>query len=202
MEKRFDHWFKEFEADGAKLGRHVALSIKEMRLAKASAYRMAKGYVALIRDFHNEFVEFLTASSVTIDEWLEKWFVPLDRIGEDYRELLVAVENGMTLKAYHSTTPAVFVGQLRQSAAKEHAVGNGDETCVTGAVEERRPQMEERMSAAERASWWKSRCLELEEKVRVLKEDLRETKRDFRRTSDALKRMDKVLKRCSATVAA
>ncbi len=109
--KRFDHHFAEFERDGVLLQRHISNGLKEFRLGKSCAYRMAKSYIEMATKHRNEWLDLVKSAGESPDEWLNKWFRPMEAMGDDYRELVTAIKRGMTRKEYLAKSASMFLSE-------------------------------------------------------------------------------------------
>lgn len=79
---------------------------------RQALYRTAVAYQRLARDHHEWFIA--QARSVGgIDALLESWFKPLAFFGEDWRDLLRDVAEGMTERAYMTSTAGSFLRRQR-----------------------------------------------------------------------------------------
>lgn len=88
---------------------------------RRALYRAAVTYQRLARDHHAWFLA--QAKSVGgIDALLEGWFRPLSFFGEDWRDLLRDVAEGMTEREYLSSTAGSFLRRRRvASLVRERA---------------------------------------------------------------------------------
>lgn len=123
--KRFDHYFRQFEQEGSLLQRHVEKGIKELRLAKATAYRMACAYIEMEKHWHNELLDMITGMGSTVDEWTAQWFQPITALGEDWSNLVAAIQRGMTREQYECTMPRVFIARHQRADKAERDVAGG-----------------------------------------------------------------------------
>lgn len=125
VELRFDHYFRLFEQEGSLLQRHVEKGVKELRLAKATAYRMAAAYIEMEKNWHNELLDMITGMGSTVDEWTAQWFQPITALGEDWSNLVGAIQRGMTRKQYECTMPRVFIARHQRADKAEQDVAGG-----------------------------------------------------------------------------
>lgn len=119
MNKRPDHYFCSILKDAPLLSRHCLNARKEIRLAKTTAFRMAKAFVSLTGSDPNWLLDHLPSQFRErrdgIDAWLAELFAPYAII-DDYRDLLRAVSDGMKLKDYLRSSPVVFLGRRTKKA--------------------------------------------------------------------------------------
>ena len=144
-EKRFDHYFHDFEHDGALLQRHAQCSAKAVRLAKCAAFRMAKTYLEIIRG-HQEKLLAQVRSNLdvkTIEEWLDRWFAPLVMIGGDRCELINSVQEGMKLKQYLASSAGVFLSRKKAQSCRARDLPSPSEPSADLPIEERFAQEQE-----------------------------------------------------------
>jgi len=120
--KRFDDYYKEFVDDSKLLSAHTQQSLKEFRLAKTCAYRMATNYLAMLQQHHTELRAQAKTTGQTLDEWLMQSFQPLTIVGENYRELVAAVQDGMRLRQYLAETPGIFLRRKQSCKKKMDAI--------------------------------------------------------------------------------
>ena len=123
--KRFDHHFRRFEQEGSLLQRHVEKGVKELRLAKATGYRMAKAFIEMEANWHNELLVMARSEGKDIEEWVADWFRPLTALGEEHSALLRAIQQGMTLQQYECTLPRVFIAKHRREETAKKDVSGG-----------------------------------------------------------------------------
>ena len=102
------HYFQQILDCGQSLARHASEALKNARLAKNDAWLMAKALIDGRNECPNELHELMKAHG-GVDEFLRMQFLPLTRLGENYLDLLVAVQKGLTRQAYINTTAAVFL---------------------------------------------------------------------------------------------
>jgi hypothetical protein len=76
----------------------VAQAHRELRLAKCSAYRMAIDAITMRRDHADELRQKI--APLTFEQWVERDFKPLRKLGGNPLALIQHVENGMTLEDY------------------------------------------------------------------------------------------------------
>ncbi len=200
--KRFDHHFKAFQEDGGKLQRHVQAGLREFRHAKQCAYRMTKAYLAIIAKYQNQLLDFARSEGKTIDEWLDRWFLPMGSLGDDYRDLIAAVDKGMTLNAFLAKTPAIFLAEQRRKSIGE----SGDvpmelplPAVSTAGAEDGEPEGDEGPSPEESAELWKVRCLAAEAQLKDVRGRLRESDRRCAKLEKAVKGLHRTI---NAAVAA
>ncbi|MHC4649039.1 MAG: hypothetical protein ACYTBJ_26600 [Planctomycetota bacterium] len=119
-EKRVDHHFRRFEEDRELLNKHAGVGLKAVRLAKSAAYRMAQSYIAMQQKDHNRLVDLIQTTygktPDAIDHWLAASFQGLTAIGGDARQLITAIQEGMTRQQYLSSTPSIFLNSKKRAA--------------------------------------------------------------------------------------
>lgn len=150
--KRFDHYFRQFEQEGELMHRHVEKGVKELRLAKATGFRMALAFIEMQTKWHNELLDMIQGIGKTVDEWVAEWFAPLTAVGEDWSTLVGAIRHGMTMRDYERTMPRAFMA--KQKAAKQD---------VSGGVPQ---EPSESLSAEEAMKQWRARAKALELELR------------------------------------
>lgn len=156
-EKRFDQKIQRQLDDSPLLFRHATKGAKEVKLARSTAYRMAKNYSDMQLSDHNELLQFVTSikkyakSKDPIGDWLQDDFASLAMIGEDVHGLLKAIDQGMTLRQYLAETPALFLNDQKRSRAKAVA----SESVFRGPIPER-------ASVEDRLRYWKDRAKKAE----------------------------------------
>jgi len=95
--------------------RCAAAAMRNRERVRRSLYRAAVKYQQLARDHHEWFLA--QARSVGgIDALLEGWFRPLALFGEDWRDLLRDVAEGMTEREYMASTAGSFLRRRRVAA--------------------------------------------------------------------------------------
>jgi hypothetical protein len=95
--------------------RCAAEAMRNRERVRAALYRAAVAYQRLARDHHEWFLA--QAQSVGgIDALLERWFRPLAFFGEDRRDLLRDVAEGMTEREYLASTAGSYL--RRRKVAK------------------------------------------------------------------------------------
>lgn len=98
-----DALFRECIEHAGRAADSAAIATKHRNVVRLELYRAAVSYQELARSHHNWFVD--QAKSVGgIDALLESWFRPLTVLGEDWRDLLRDVAEGMTEKDYLAST--------------------------------------------------------------------------------------------------
>lgn len=118
-EKSFSQHYRNFERDRECLQKHAAASIKSMRLAKATAYRMATAFLAMQSQDHNQLLNLIRSDEryanlkdpVTV--WVDDSFAPLGLVGCEHYELIRAIGQGMKMAEYMSTTPKMFISKKK-----------------------------------------------------------------------------------------
>lgn len=109
-EERFEPLRLEFERSMAKVQSGAHHYLQGRRYAKRYAYRAMRAWVAM-RGLHQpDLIGWIKRQGFTgktcVDDFMEQWYIPLRIIGEDWRELMHAVEEGMTEKKYLTATDA------------------------------------------------------------------------------------------------
>jgi hypothetical protein len=121
--ERIDTLYRDFLETAQRLLDYVRDAMKDLRLAKGAAFQMATAYVKMLKAEPNALRKLILTVTEqkgwTIDDWLDHHFAPVTHIGEDYRALIRAVQGGMTLDVYNSTTPIVFLAAHRESKPKK-----------------------------------------------------------------------------------
>lgn len=104
--------FNECLKHAAVAERCAAAAMRSRERVRQALYRIAVAYQRLARDHHEWFIA--QARSVGgIDALLESWFKPLAFFGEDWRDLLRDVAEGMTERAYMTSTAGSFLRRQR-----------------------------------------------------------------------------------------
>lgn len=104
--------FNECLKQAAIAERCAVEALRNRERVRRSLYRAAIGYQRLARDHHEWFLA--QAKSVGgIDALLEGWFKPLAFFGEDWRDLLRDVAEGMTKQQYMASTAGSFLRRQR-----------------------------------------------------------------------------------------
>ncbi|GMU38255.1 MAG: hypothetical protein KJ057_09695 [Phycisphaerae bacterium] len=100
--------FHECLRQAAIAERCAAEAMRNRERVRRSLFRAAMTYQRLARDHHEWFLA--QAKSVGgIDALLEGWFRPLELFGEDWRDLLRDVAEGMTEREYLASTAGSFL---------------------------------------------------------------------------------------------
>lgn len=181
-EKRFDHHLHDFEQDGAQLQGHVQNAVKRFRLAKTCAYRMAKSYLAMLQNHQPELIDMIQESGKKVDQWLDEWFAPMAAVGEDYRALVTAAQDGMTLKQYLKETPSIFLCRKDREKTKRAAT-------EPPLPSEPKPEA----TLAERAEIWATRAKAAEGHVRSLRNELRLAQQRIVGLEATVRKMHKIM---------
>lgn len=124
--------------------RCAAAALRNRERVRQALYRAAVAYQELARHHHEWFLA--QASSVGgVDALLELWFRPLAFFGEDWRDLLRDMAEGMTEKEYLASTAGSFlrrrkVAKLVSAGAAESPLPAEAEPCLP--PEQRVPLLE------------------------------------------------------------
>ncbi len=113
--------FHECLKQAAIAERCAAEAMRYRERVRRALYRAGVTYQRLARDHHAWFLA--QAKSVGgIDALLENWFRPLAFFGEDWRDLLRDIAEGMTERAYMTSTAGSFLRRRRvASLVREHS---------------------------------------------------------------------------------
>lgn len=113
--------FNECLKQAATAERCAAEAMRNRERVRRALYRAAVAYQRLARDHHEWFIA--QARSVGgIDALLESWFKPLAFFGEDWRDLLRDVAEGVTAGEYMTSTAGSFLRRQRvASLVRERA---------------------------------------------------------------------------------
>jgi hypothetical protein len=107
--------FNECLKQAAIAERCAVEALRNRERVRKALYRAAVAYQRLARDHHEWFLA--QAKSVGgIDALLEGWFKPLAFFGEDWRDLLRDVAEGMTEREYLASTAGSFLRRRKVAA--------------------------------------------------------------------------------------
>jgi len=79
--------------------RHASSALAGRQRCRRILYRLARKYLGLARHNHN-WLMGQAARVGGIDALLDQWFAPLELFGENYRDLLADVSNGMSERQF------------------------------------------------------------------------------------------------------
>jgi hypothetical protein len=104
---------QRFESNCGLIQSHLHKSLAEQHAARRVAYRAAAAFKEIKDYYQAELVDYLHREGFSgkniVDQWLDKWFAPYKNLGHDYRELLTAVEAGMTEKDFLKRQAGDFI---------------------------------------------------------------------------------------------
>lgn len=163
--------------------RTMATRERSMRL---NAIRIANSYLYLFRNNLKKLQEHLTTYG-TFDAMLEDWLGPITMLGEDPRNFIMAVDNGMTRKEWLSKTSLTYLGELK--TAQRKAAAERSERKM------RTPTPAETLSVEAQLEQYKLRDSEQTETITMLKRQIKELERQNRVMGDEIKSLMRRLDR-------
>jgi hypothetical protein len=138
-------------------------TIRNMQLAKASAYRMAIDFIAIrqhhLADLRAEVEALWPKQKDGIDRWIAREFQPYVAIGGDPYELFRAIQSGVTLKQFLGNPFAMPLNRGLRAAV------GGMKSIAT----EPPPPPPESWTLEQQLEMWKARAFALEQQVRSLR---------------------------------
>jgi len=100
-DKRFDHWFFEWEDANTRLHRALRLGARHLRDAREAAYRVADAYLGMVKHCREKLLAYCAEKHMTIEEWLAESLAPYETaFGEDRRDIFAAIERGVSAKQF------------------------------------------------------------------------------------------------------
>ena len=150
--------------------RHLNGAKRAWRLFRRSAYRFAVQVMELQEKTHNEFLEFVAGTNMSMQQWLDEHFAIIEQSpnGESRTELFAAIREGMTEREY--VDKGMLWNAKAQSKSEAGATpGSGEAVADRSVLDNATP--EEKISFLESAY----------ESHRSQLRDLRRTVRDLQR---------------------
>lgn len=188
-DKRFDHLISEANRQHSLMVKHSNGLTNLVRLLRRSAYRFAVAVLEIQKNCHNEFLDYCRSRGVSIDDWMEEHFGPVEAMGDHRRKLFDNIEQGMTEKEYVDQFTIWGVRQ-RQTAATGNRRAKADLDAappVAATPAEREAFMVAQMEAA------KSETRELRRELREARADIARLITENERLNAAIKRMEKII---------
>ena len=139
-------------------------AMRNLRLVRASAYRMAVDLVEIrdkhLRELQAEILARWPTEKDGVDKWIAEEFRPFIALGGDPYELFRCVSDGMSLKDYLRSPLAMPLNKkLRATCSTDRLVE----------MHEPPPAPTPDLTLAEQLASWKTRALDLEAQVKLLR---------------------------------
>jgi hypothetical protein len=99
-EQRFDHLWRETLTNHASMVRHANGARTALRLLRRAAYRFTVKILEIQDRYPNEFVAHATSTNKDVEDWMEEHFAPIESFGDDRRQLMCNIRDGMTEREY------------------------------------------------------------------------------------------------------
>lgn len=99
-ELRFDHVMKAMNQAYTNLLKNQGKLADLNGMCRRDAYRVAKSLEMVQVQFHNQFLDIVAGEQTTIAEWIDRRFQPIEQMGEDRKNLIQAIRDGMTEREY------------------------------------------------------------------------------------------------------
>lgn len=97
---RFDPLWRSLLSNYAGMVRHTNGMRTAARLFRRSVYRFASALLNLQKHHHNRLLDEVQSTGLTLDDWLDEHFEPIEQMGGDRRRLLADLDAGMTEAQY------------------------------------------------------------------------------------------------------
>lgn len=159
--KRFDHLVRNMLTAHAAVVRHYNSIRTSIPLFRRAAYRFAARLLEIQKKHHNEFLDYVRTHGVDVDTWTNQHFDPIEQLGDDRRNLLRCIEEGMTEKDY--IRDFKLWGPKKRRAERQpvaHVDGEAAKAATTD------------MSDVERAEYFKTLCEAQASEIKQLRKDL------------------------------
>ena len=178
--QRFDHLLHDALAGHTAMVRHFNAAARSIQLFRRSAYRFAVAVLAIQKNYHNEFLGFARTNNLSIDQWLDQHFDPIEQMGDDRRNLFRCIEDGMTERQYvaHFTMWGV-----NKRAAPKDRVAHVDTKAATTVTSN--------MTDAQRADHFKKLYEAVAGELTHVRRDLVEKTRDIARMLSEFEKLKK-----------
>lgn len=183
----------EIILDAENLTKHLRSALKGVRLAKVTAYRMAKRHCEClspdcIEDYKAELTLAFPKSDDVFSAFIERHFASIRLMSECPYRLIKAVKEGMTLKAYLATSPNAWLANKRVAAtATSKSPVKSVEIEPVSAV------IVEKMSDADQATFWRRRAEALAQEVNEQKRRIADLERAQAHMERALKQLENAI---------
>lgn len=184
-EKRFDHLLREAISYHARMIKQSNDHVGLVQRLRRTAYKFAVTVLELRKDWHNEFLAFCETNKMSVDEWMDQHFEPIEQMGDDRRNLLTMIEEGMT--------EAEYVRQFRMWGVKKRA-SDKPTTAIAHADLKAESAITERLSDAEQATYYKKQYGAVVSELRQLRRDLATTLDELDRFKKGYERMERAIK--------
>lgn len=173
--------------------KHASGIVNGVRMFRINSYRFAKTVLALRKLHHNEFLNMVTSSGMTIDQWMDDKFGPIEEMGGSRKDLLKSIEEGMSEKEYIAQGSFWLIRKrnIKVPVGKKASMENTPMPAPTLTVEEQR---DEAFAIAEAL---RVELRESKARSRQLEQDLAKLMREH---EQVLRRMERAEKMLSATV--
>ena len=155
-DKNFNHLWHDALSQHASAVRHANGAASATKLFRKAAYRFAAVMIEITEKHHNEFLTMCNSSGVDIQAWKDKHFEVIEQMGDDRRNLIRAIKDGMTEKDYLAQGS---LWSVRRRVAETRKVAQADT--------ESTPKLDA-MTDAERATFqrkqadaFRSECIQL-----------------------------------------
>lgn len=195
-DKRFDHWFNDWNRHTTDLHRALRLGVRHLRDAHEAAYHVAATYLQMLKHWHNELLAECARQQLTIDQWLDQGLAPFEALfHEDRKTLFAAIESGMTAKQFAKTGATVYLVELRpkkQSRRKGAAAASASPADAL-------PEPTDDMPVEQQRARWKELAVARGQTISGLRTEVHSLKarlRDALGLIETLKRQVKRLMKC------
>ena len=103
---------------GSKMTRNSAALRDAHIIFKKSAFNAATIYIDLTLNHHNDLVDHCKSKHLKVDEFLEPFRAATESTGDDWYELVNAIQNGMTRDQFLQGSGLLFNARLRTATRK------------------------------------------------------------------------------------
>lgn len=181
----FQEYLNQFESAVLQMAKLAMSAGNMIRKTKREAFAAAVALKGMVDARDGSVIQTCRDAGLTgkdaVDRWLKKKFAPYALVGEDYHELIGAVNDGMTLAQYLAKSAGSFRVETKRTVR----------ALLVKAPTPAEPS--EKMTIGERLKRWKAiaeseraKRMDLEAKVRDLSAEL---KTEVKRISSGLRRL-------------
>lgn len=190
--QQFDKLRRRFEKNGGSLQFSVHNGLAQFREAKTHAYRMAEDYLQMLQQLQPNLRDFVQKqgfrSKGCVDKYLEKWFAPMASMGDDWRELVHAVQEGMTQKQYLASGASVYCSKAKRKS----------DAATLSRRARRQPEPDESMPVEHQVEYWKTQATAVKAENRDLRSRLHKANNRIARLERAIERLHKIINAATA----
>jgi len=179
---RFDELLREAFAFHASMVRHYNGIRTASTLFRKAAYRFATKILEIEETSHNEFLNYFGNDPAAYQQWMDEHFDPIEQLGDNRRDLLRSIKEGMTEKQY--LEHGRLWGPSRRAAAPRNPAHVDPEAAKA---------VTDGMTDAEKAEYYRTLCQAQATEITQLRHDLAVVRDELDRMKTTVDRVERIM---------